>query len=130
MLKQNRQTTYTHSLTITEKLVQHYANISGDHNPIHLDKETAQQAGFECPINHGVLNMALCLKAINPLLDTNEIIQSTHFRFLKPVYTNTTLQLHIQFNHSSNESSKIHISGQNMQQDTVLKGKAQISVIN
>lgn len=35
-----------------------FAAASGDHNPLHLDAETARRAGFERPVVHGMLTMA------------------------------------------------------------------------
>ena len=35
-----------------------YAAASGDHNPLHLDAETARAAGFDSPVVHGMLTMA------------------------------------------------------------------------
>jgi acyl dehydratase len=37
-----------------------YAAASGDHNPLHLDETVAKAAGFDRPIVHGMLTMALC----------------------------------------------------------------------
>lgn len=36
-----------------------FAAASGDHNPLHLDAEVARAAGFERPVVHGMLTMAL-----------------------------------------------------------------------
>lgn len=36
-----------------------FAASSGDHNPLHLDADVARAAGFERPIVHGMLTMAL-----------------------------------------------------------------------
>ena len=36
-----------------------FAAASGDHNPLHLDPAFARQAGFERPVVHGMLTMAL-----------------------------------------------------------------------
>jgi len=35
-----------------------FAAASGDHNPLHLDVETARRAGFDRPVVHGMLTMA------------------------------------------------------------------------
>ena len=36
-----------------------FAAASGDHNPLHLDADVAQAAGFDRPLVHGMLSMAL-----------------------------------------------------------------------
>lgn len=36
-----------------------FAAASGDHNPLHLDPEVARRAGFDNPVVHGMLSMAL-----------------------------------------------------------------------
>ena len=36
-----------------------FAAASGDHNPLHLDAEVARHAGFDKPVVHGMLSMAL-----------------------------------------------------------------------
>ena len=35
-----------------------FAAAAGDHNPLHLDENTAHAAGFERPLIHGMLTMA------------------------------------------------------------------------
>ncbi len=36
-----------------------FAAASGDHNPLHLDADVARAAGFDKPVVHGMLTMAL-----------------------------------------------------------------------
>jgi acyl dehydratase len=36
-----------------------FAAASGDHNPLHLDADVARAAGFDKPLVHGMLTMAL-----------------------------------------------------------------------
>lgn len=36
-----------------------FAAASGDHNPLHLDPDAARAAGFDRPVVHGMLTMAL-----------------------------------------------------------------------
>ena len=35
-----------------------FAAASGDHNPLHLDADSARRAGFERPVVHGMFTMA------------------------------------------------------------------------
>nr|QTW52591.1 acyl dehydratase [Streptomyces verdensis] len=47
------------SYTVTRELVRRYAELSGDHNPIHLSPEAARAGGFDDLIAHGMLTFAL-----------------------------------------------------------------------
>ena len=40
---------------ISEKMVQDYAEVSGDFNPIHLDEDYAKKTEFKNKIVHGML---------------------------------------------------------------------------
>lgn len=40
-----------------------YADVAGDHNPIHLDQTAAVAAGFPEPVMHGMLTLALAVRA-------------------------------------------------------------------
>lgn len=44
---------------VSAEMLRHYAEASGDSNPLHLDKAFAQKAGFDDVIVHGMLGMAL-----------------------------------------------------------------------
>lgn len=46
-------------LTITNPMIQAYADASGDRNPIHLDESAAKAAGLPGVIAHGMLTAAL-----------------------------------------------------------------------
>jgi len=42
--------------TITEEMIDTFADITGDHNPIHVDEAAAKAAGFDGRIAHGALS--------------------------------------------------------------------------
>jgi len=50
---------HLHSGPVTPVQLALFAAAAGDHNPLHLDPEAARQAGFERPVVHGMLSMAL-----------------------------------------------------------------------
>lgn len=43
---------------VTQTQINAYAEVSGDHNPIHIDPEAARAVGLEGTIAHGMLSMA------------------------------------------------------------------------
>lgn len=50
--------------TVTETDVQHFADISGDHNPVHLDETYARTTRFKGRIVHGMLSASFLSTAI------------------------------------------------------------------
>lgn len=73
--------------TITEADVVSFADVSGDHNPLHLDEEYASQTRFRHRIAHGILSAGLISAALaNELPGLGTIFVELHVRFLKPVY--------------------------------------------
>lgn len=45
--------------TVTESDVMTFAGLSGDLNPLHVDREFAKQAGFATPVAHGLLVLSI-----------------------------------------------------------------------
>lgn len=57
-----------------------FAAASGDHNPLHLDPEAARRAGFERPLVHGMLTMALAGRLFTQQLGPG-CVRQLHTRF-------------------------------------------------
>jgi len=49
----------SHAKTVTEQDISGFADISGDHNPVHLDPEFAAGTIFKERIAHGILSASL-----------------------------------------------------------------------
>lgn len=54
--------------TITVADVITFARLSGDDNPLHLDPSTSARYGFEAPVAHGLLSLALISRLIGTQL--------------------------------------------------------------
>lgn len=79
--------TASRTRTFTSDDVQAFAEVSGDHNPIHLDSEYAATTVFERPIAHGMLTASM----ISGILGTElpglgTIYLSQTMKFKAPVY--------------------------------------------
>ena len=82
----------TFSKTISEKDVNTFAEISGDHNPLHLDAEYAKTTRFGARIAHGALTVGLISAAIgNDLPGVGSVYMSQMTKFVKPVYFGDTI---------------------------------------
>ncbi|KRW62416.1 MaoC family dehydratase [Pseudomonas sp. TTU2014-080ASC] len=56
--------TASYSKTVTERDIQLFAEVSGDHNPVHLDAEYAASTMFKERIAHGMFSGALISAAV------------------------------------------------------------------
>ena len=77
--------------TIDPPSVRAFADLSGDHNPIHLDEAAAARSRFGRPVCHGAHVASL----VSALLGTKfpgpgTIFVSQSFRFLKPAFVGDT----------------------------------------
>ncbi|CUN52463.1 MaoC family dehydratase [Roseburia inulinivorans] len=78
----------------TEELVKSIAEVSGDNNPVHLDKEFAEKTIFKKQIAHGLL----CVNGISKILGTmlpgvGTILLSQSFKYKAPVYIGDTVTI-------------------------------------
>jgi acyl dehydratase len=83
-----REVVYEETTKVDEDQTHRYAEASGDHNPIHLDENTAKMAGLPGIINHGMCTMAIATKAaVDGLAGGDPArVKRVGVRFSKPVF--------------------------------------------
>lgn len=79
--------------TITETDIYSFAELCGDYNPVHVDKEFAEKSFFGKQVSHGILILSLCSTVIGTIMPGNGTIYlSQNSKFLKPVYIGDTVK--------------------------------------
>lgn len=79
-------TAQTHA-TITEDMINTFADITGDHNPIHVNEEAAIAAGFKGRIAHGALSASFISAVLgNDLPGPGAVFVELNLRFRKPAF--------------------------------------------
>lgn len=82
----------TRSLEITDAAIRGFADIVGDHNPVHLDDDYAATTPFGKRIAHGVLVGSVISAALaNDLPGAGTIYLGQSFKFKKPVFIGDTV---------------------------------------
>ncbi len=76
--------------TITADNVRAFAEVSGDHNPVHLDPEHAAKTMFKVCIVHGGLMGSLISGLVSKELP-GSIVRSMELDFLRPVPVGSTV---------------------------------------
>lgn len=77
---------------VTDELVRKFAEVSGDHNPIHLDEEFAKTTRFGRRIAHGMLSGAFISAVLGYEFKERKIVYlSQTMKFTAPVYLDDTV---------------------------------------
>ena len=78
--------------TITDADVRLFANLTGDHNPVHLDADYAATTRFREPIAHGILTSGLISAVIGTKLPgLGAIYLNQTLKFMAPVFHGDTI---------------------------------------
>ena len=84
-------TVYTHEFSFSQEEVNRFAEITGDHNPIHTDAAYAATTMFKKPIMHGFLGGAIFSKVFGTLFPgEGTIYLKQSMAFVKPMFVDTT----------------------------------------
>lgn len=74
-----------------------YAGASGDFNEIHYNFDVARKSGFEKPIVHGMLSMALCInEAIRRKKISPSKIKKVKARFKTPILMDEEINFNLE----------------------------------
>lgn len=77
---------------VTDELIRAFAEVSGDHNPIHLDEEFAAKTRFGKRIAHGMLSGAFISAVLgNEFRERKIVYMSQTMRFRAPVFIGDTI---------------------------------------
>jgi len=75
------------SVTVNEAMVEEFARISGDHNPLHMNEEYARSTKFGKRVCHGMLVASFFSRLIGVYLPgKNSLYFSQSLNFLAPCY--------------------------------------------
>ena len=78
--------------TVTDKEIQMFADLSGDHNPVHLDEAFAQKTMFKGRIAHGMLSAGFISTALGTKLPGEGCIyMAQNLKFKAPVRIGDTV---------------------------------------
>lgn len=79
----------TFQIKITEKMVDDFANFSGDYNPLHMDQNFAKSKNFKNRVCHGMLLSSFFSRLIGMYLPgKNSLYFSQTINFQLPCYVN------------------------------------------
>ena len=121
--------TASRTKTITDADVRAFAEVSGDHNPLHLDDEFAATTRFGKRIAHGMLGASLISAVLaNDLPGQGSIYLAQTLRFVAPVFPGDELTARVTVTSLREDKpiATLETVCVNQQNHVVIKGEATI----
>lgn len=113
---------------ITDKIIRQFAELSGDHNPIHLDDAYAANTRFKRRIAHGMIVGALISRALVDGIGRGGIYMGQSLKFVSPVFIDDTVEVTIKISSIRREKgiASVETTATNQNGELVVKGDAMI----
>ncbi|MDO9530016.1 MAG: MaoC family dehydratase [Syntrophales bacterium] len=115
------------SKTITETDVYLFAGITGDMNPIHVNRVYAANTQFHKPIAHGILALGLISNVLGTQLPgPGAVYLEQTIKFIKPVYMGDTITAYAEVIEKDLAKNRLYLRTwcQNQDSVVVMDGKA------
>lgn len=89
----------TEWMTVTQDMINTFADATSDHQWIHTDVERANEGPFGAPIAHGFLTLALIIPFWSELFDVTGVSTKVNYgldkvRFTNPVKVGSRIRMH------------------------------------
>ncbi|ADI02837.1 MaoC domain protein dehydratase [Syntrophothermus lipocalidus DSM 12680] len=109
------------SKTVSETDVYLFAGITGDMNPVHVNREFAAETPFRKPIAHGVLGLGLISNVLGTQLPgPGSIYVQQSIKFTKPVYVGDTITAMVEVIEKDAQRNKVRLRTWCQNQDGVI----------
>ena len=118
---------YETSFVITAELIEGFAEVTGDHNPIHLDEDYAGKSIFKQRVAQGMLQAGLLSGILGchfPGVGT--IYLSQTLKFIKPIFIKDQVTLRLEVLEIINEKNQVRLETlfTNQNGEAVITGEA------
>ena len=117
--------------TIEQSDIQAFADVTGDHNPVHVDESFAQTTRFGRRIAHGMLTASLISSVLaNKLPGEGSVYLTQTLQFVAPVYPGdeVTARVTVTDIRESRGIVKLETICLNQRDEIVLRGEAVVLV--
>lgn len=116
-------------VTVTEDMMAMFLKISSDCNPLHTDKEYAQERGFRDMVVYGMLTAAFYSTLVGVYLPgKHAILHGIDISFLKPVFVGDSLSVFGEIFYINEAYKRVEIKAKVTNQQGVKVSVAKIKV--
>lgn len=118
---------YEARFAITAELIERFSEVTGDHNPIHLNEDYAGKSIFKQRVAQGMLQAGLLSGILGchfPGIGT--IYLSQTLKFIQPVFIKDQITLHLEVLEIINEKNRVRLGTlfTNQNGEVVITGEA------
>lgn len=115
---------------VTEDMIDSFADVSGDHNPLHLDEDYAKTTMFKGRIAHGILGAAFISKVFGTVMPgKGSVYISQSLRFIAPVRIGDTVTTTVEVTEINREKKRVSFHSKcRVGRTVVIDGEAMILV--
>jgi 3-hydroxybutyryl-CoA dehydratase len=106
--------------TITDADVRTFADLTGDHNPLHLDEEFARTTRFKGRVAHGMLTASYFSTALAIMPGPGTVYLSQTLAFKAPVRIGDTVEARVTVSEIIRERGRVVLKTQGLVGDTVV----------
>ena len=121
------------TVTITEEMMDSFLALSGDENPLHVDRQFAIEQGYQDRVVYGLLTTSFISKLVGVLLPGKYcLLQGVDLKYSKPVYVGDILIIRgvVDELHESVKRMTLKVEVINQDEKKVIKGKVGIGFLN
>ncbi|MEZ5346676.1 MAG: MaoC family dehydratase [Pyrinomonadaceae bacterium] len=125
--------TFTVNKEVTDELIRQFAEISGDHNPLHLDEEFAKNTRFGKRIAHGMLTSSFISAVLGYKLSVRKVVYlGQTLKFKHPTFIGDVVTAKAVVKHIRGDKPVVKIETTCENQDGVLlvEGEATIMLLD
>ncbi len=118
---------HTFEAAFTDAMAQTFAELSGDANPLHTDRDYALAAGFPSPVLFGMMTSTLYSQLVGVYLPGKyALLQGIDIDFNTPCHANERLTVHGEITFLSDAFQRLEIKANIRKQDRKLVSRALI----
>jgi 3-hydroxybutyryl-CoA dehydratase len=119
------------SKLVSDQVVRAFADLTGDHNPVHLDDDYARGTRFGRRIAHGMLTASLISSVIaNKLPGEGTVYLGQTLQFVAPVYLDDTVTARVTVTKIREDKPVVMLETVclNQRGETLVKGEATVLI--
>lgn len=115
---------------IDGEMIDTFAQVSGDCNPLHIDADYARRSGFKDQVAHGILCSSLFSELVGVHLPgENCLLTDISVVFSKPVYANAEVLVNGSITHLSPAFKSVKIDATIINENSEVCVRAKIGVV-